>query len=333
MVVTPSSLARRGIVEVAAFALPMARRFRGTTVREGLLLHGRSGWGEWAPFPEYDDAVAARWLSAALEAATGAWPAAHRSVVTVNAIVPALSPQQSAQVAREAYEQSGATTFKVKVAEPGQSLEDDVARVAAVRGAVPAGSRFRVDANGGWTAAQAREVLASLGELEYVEQPCAALADCAAVRELAPVALDESVRLAPGTGGRAGAGGLDELRAAADVVVLKPTPLGGVEVALTLAARIGRPVVVSGAMDSAVGLGVGLALAAALPDQQYAAGLGTGRLLGRDVTSVPVVPREGVLPVARHAPDRAALAAVAMPADRLAWWQARLERALALLLR
>lgn len=316
------ALAARGIEQVVGFALPMARRFRRTTVREGLLLRGPSGWGEWAPFGEYDDAVAARWLAAALEACCGRWPAPRRDVVAVNAIVPALPPGQAALVAREAYEQSGATTFKVKVAEPGEPVAADVARVAAVRAAVPAGSRLRVDANGGWSLAQAREALPQLGELEYVEQPCASLADCAAVRDLAPVALDEAVRLAGAD--------VDALRTAADVVVLKPTPLGGVRPALALAERLGLPVVVSGALDSAVGLSVGLALAAALPEQAYAAGLGTGRLLLRDVTAEPLVPRGGVLAVARQVPDPVALAAVAMPAERLARWHERLSRALAL---
>lgn len=322
----PVALRELGIEVVVGYALPLRQTFRRTTVREGLLLRGPAGWGEWAPFPEYDDAVAARWLAAAVEAATTGWPAPRRDTVAVNAIVPALAPEDAAALAHDAYAESGCTTVKVKVAEVGKSAADDVERVAAVRAALPSSARIRVDANGGWSLAQAREVLPLLGDLEYVEQPCASLADCAAVRDVARVALDEGVRLAGDPlAARA------RLRAAADVLVLKATPLGGVRAALDLADALGLPVVVSGALDSAVGLSAGLALAAALPGQPYAAGLGTGRLLARDVTTVPVVPRGGSLLVVRHAPDEATLRELAMPDDRRAWWQLRLARACALL--
>ena len=229
----PSALANVGITEVVGYALPLTRTFRRTTVREGLLLRGPAGWGEWAPFPEYDDAAAARWLAAAVEAATTAWPAAVRDTVAVNAIVPALPPDEAAAVAAQAYEQSGCTTVKVKVADPGEPLAADVARVHAVRDALPSHARVRVDANGGWTLAQAREVLPQLGELEYVEQPCRTLADCARVRESGvPVAVDEGLRLAddPDSGRT-----LAAIRAAADVVVVKVAPLGGVRRALAIA--------------------------------------------------------------------------------------------------
>ncbi len=322
----PAGLRAAGIEDVAAYAVRLRRTFRRTTVREGLLLRGPAGWGEWAPFPEYDDVVAARWLAAALEAATTGWPATRRDLVTVNAIVPALAPQDAATLAYDAAQESGCATVKVKVAEAGQSIGDDVARVAAVRGALPPGTRIRVDANGGWTLAQAREALPLLGELEYVEQPCASLADCAAVRDLTRVALDEGIRLADDP-----AAARAELRAAADVVVLKAAPLGGVRAALAVAHDLGLPAVVSGALDTAIGLSAGLALAAALPEQPYAAGLGTGRLLAADVTARPVVPRGGALAVVRHVPDDTALRAAAMPVDRQQWWQQRLARAAALL--
>lgn len=325
MIVVPAALRALGIDLAVGFALPLTRTFRRTTLREGLLLRGPAGWGEWAPFPEYDEAVAARWLAAAVEAATGEWPTARRDTVTVNAIVPALSPEDAATVARAAYEESGCTTVKVKVAESGDALTDDVDRVAAVRAAMPADARIRVDANGGWSLARAREVLPLLGDLEYVEQPCASLADCAAVRDLAPVALDEGVRLADDPVAAA-----VELRSAADVLVIKAAPLGGVRAALGIAEEVGLPVVVSGALDTAVGLSAGLALAAALPEQPYAAGLGTGRLLARDVTTTPVVPRDGVLLVVRHAPDDAALRDTAMPGGRQGWWSDRLARVAAL---
>ena len=162
-----------GILEVVPYAVPLTRRFRGITLREGVLLRGVSGWGEWAPFPEYDDVTGARWLAAALEQATGVWPEPRRGQIAVNAIVPALAPADAAQFARAAYDESGCTTIKVKVAEVGTTSGADRDRVLAIVTALPSHVRIRIDANGGWSPAEAEEALQSLSdlELEYVEQP------------------------------------------------------------------------------------------------------------------------------------------------------------------
>ena len=324
--------------EAVPFALPLSRRFRGTTLREGVLLRIGDRWGEWAPFPEYDDPTAARWLRGALEAARGEWPRAVRDEVEVNAIVPALGGRDAAALVVEAVGSDGCTTVKVKVAERGQPFDADVERVAAVRAALDdcgaAEGRIRVDVNGSWAVAEAAERLAVLddlaGGLEYAEQPCASLEEMASLHERTGVrlAVDEGVRLA----GDLDASAVDRVVAAADVLVLKAVPLGGVRRSLEVAAAVGLPVTVSGALDSSVGLAAGLALAGALPDEPFACGFGTGRLLAADLTAQTALPRDGRLSVVRHDPDPHALsrAHARLDAGRSAWWHERLRRCLEL---
>jgi o-succinylbenzoate synthase len=308
--------------------LPMRVRFRGLLEREALLLRGPSGWGEFSPFVEYDDVESARWLAAAVEAGWGSPPPAVREAVPVNATVPAVAPHDvPAVLARY----NGCSTAKVKVAERGQRLEDDVARVAAVRSVLGAGGRIRVDANGGWSVDDATRALAALSrfDLEYAEQPCASLADLGALRrQLARqgidvlVAADESIRKADDPMRVAAAG-------SADVVVLKVAPLGGVGPALRVAEACGLPVVVSSALDTSVGIAAGVALAAALPELPFACGLGTVGLFERDVAAEPLRPLGGLLDVgaARSVePDPERLAELAAPADRTRWWLDRLLR-------
>jgi O-succinylbenzoate synthase len=316
------------VLDVHVVAVPMRVPFRGVTTREVLLLQGPAGWGVFGPFPEYEDAEAARWLAAAHEAATTEPPPPLRDSVAVNATVPAVP---AARVPEVLARFPGCTTAKVKVAEAGQRLADDVDRVAAVRDALGPGGRVRVDANGGWSLPDAQRALAALAPygLEYAEQPCATVEDLAALRVALArahvdvlVAADESVRKAedPLRVARAGA---------ADVLVVKVAPLGGVRPALAVAQECGLPVVVSSALDTSVGISAGLALAAALPDLPYACGLATTGLMVSDVADLPVV--DGALPVGRVAPDPARLVALAAPPDRQAWWRARLSRCAALL--
>jgi O-succinylbenzoate synthase len=287
-----------------AFAIPLRTRFRGITVREGALIEGPAGWGEFSPFAEYGPAESARWLASAIESATVPWPAPVRDSVPVNVTVPAVSAERASEIVAA----SGCRTAKVKVAERGQVLADDVARMEAVRDALDAagaGGRIRVDANGGWTVDEAAAALRALGKytLEYAEQPCATLEELAELRRLVdiPVAADESVRKAA-----------DPLRVraagAADIVVVKVQPLGGVRAALEVAEACGLPVVVSSAVDSSAGLAAGVALAAALPSLPYACGLATMSLLVGDVTAEPLAESGGALPVRRPPVDQAALA-------------------------
>ncbi len=292
-------------------SLPMRVRFRGITTRELALIDGPAGWGEFGAFLEYGNAEAAHWLAAALDSAYRMPPPPLRTRIDVNATVPAIP---AAQVPEILARFPGARTAKVKVAEPGQTLDDDVARVDAVRALVPT---VRVDANGAWTVAQAIEAAAALtvsGPLEYIEQPCASVDELAQVRRQVdvPVAADESIRKAgdPLAVVRAGA---------ADIAVLKVAPLGGISALLTIAAQIDIPVVVSSALDSAVGIAVGLAAASALPSLDHACGLGTGRLFVEDVTD-PVEAKDGYLPVGPVVPDPARLQALAAAPDRRQWW-------------
>ncbi len=305
------------MAEPVVWSLPMRTRFRGIDVREGVLLRGAAGWGEWSPFPEYDVAECGPWLAAAREAADLGWPAALRASVPVNVTVPAVGPQAAADIVRAS---AGCRTAKVKVAEPGQSEADDLARVEAVRDALGRDGRVRVDANGGWDVDTAVRMVALLDRvgLEYVEQPCRTVEELAAVRRRVdvPIAADESIRKAE-----------DPLRvarlAAADIAVLKVQPLGGVRACLRIAEQIGLPVVVSSALESSVGIAAGLALAAALPELPYACGLATLQLLNDDVTSAPLRVVDGALPVVRPEPDRAD--AVAADDETTARWLVRLR--------
>jgi O-succinylbenzoate synthase len=285
-----------------AFAIPLRNRFRGITVRRGALLRGPAGWGEFAPFAGYGPAESARWLASAIEAATLGWPAPVRSEIAVNATIPAVGPELAYDIAGR----SGCRTAKVKVAEPGQGERDDLERVAAVRDALGRDGRIRVDANGGWDVEQAAKMLQRLAGigLEYAEQPCATLDELARLRRLVdtPLAADESIRKASDPLAVRAAG-------AADIVVLKVAPLGGVRGALEIAAECGLPVVVSSAVDSSVGLAAGVALAAALPELRYDCGLGTMQMLTGDVTASPLRPDAGKLPVRAAAVDEEALAA------------------------
>ena len=302
-------------------ALPMRVRFRGITVREVALIDGPSGWGEFGAFLEYEPDEAAHWLASGIESAYGTRPSVCRNRIRINATIPAVP---AARVPEVLARFPGVTTAKVKVAEPGQTLADDVNRVNAVRELIPT---VRVDANGGWTVEQAVAAAAALtadGPLEYLEQPCGTVAELAAVRARTdvPVAADESIRKA--------ADPLAVVRAgAADIAVLKVAPLGGVRSLLDIAAQIDVPVVISSALDSAVGIAAGLVAAAALPRLDHACGLGTGGLFVEDVAEMTVV--DGSLAVAGVVPDPARLAALAAPADRRNWWIARVRACCALL--
>ena len=311
-------------VEVRGYSVAMPVRFRGLTRRQGLLWRGPAGWAEWSPFLDYAGAELVPWLRAADEAAERGWPAPVRDAVAVNSTVPAVGPEQAYAIVAG----SGCGTAKVKVAERGQTLADDLARCEAVRDALGPAGRLRVDANGAWDLEAAERAVRALDrfDLEYVEQPCAAVEDLAALRvRLAragrpvPVAADESIRRAE-----------DPYRVvaldAADVAVLKVAPLGGVRAALEVAERIGLPVVVSSAVETSVGLAAGVALAAALPELPYACGLATIGLLADDVVTEPLRPVDGMLPVRPVVVDEERLAAVRMDPEDEASWHERLNR-------
>jgi O-succinylbenzoate synthase len=303
------------------FSIPLRTRFRGLTEREGLLIEGPVGWGEFSPFLEYDAPTSAPWLACAREAAFEGWPDPVRSVVPVNVTVPACDPERAAEIVRSS---RGCRTAKVKVAEPGQAPGEDEARLEAVRDALGADGLVRIDANGAWTLDEALVRVPVLdraaGGLEYVEQPCASVEDLAALRRRTdvPIAADESIRRAA-----------DPYRVrdleAADIAVLKVQPLGGVRACLRIAEDIGMPVVVSSAVESSIGIAAGVALAAALPSLDHACGLATVQLLSDDVVDEPLLPVDGALPVRRPVVSTAALARVAARPDREEHWQRRFD--------
>jgi O-succinylbenzoate synthase len=302
------------------YSIPMRTKFRRITVRNGMLLRGPAGWGEFSPFEDYSDAEVVPWLAAAVETTRLPWPTPLRTRIPINCTVPVVSPERAAEIVRA----SGCATAKVKVADPGMSIVEDCERVAAVRDALGPAGAIRVDANAAWDVDTAigaiRELDRAAGGLEYVEQPCPELDDLAAVRRGVDVriAADESIRRAE-----------DPLRVAvagaADVAVLKVQPLGGVARTLAVAEACGLPCAVSSAVETSVGLAAGLALAGALPELDFACGLGTMSLLTSDVVPDSLRPVDGWLPVptASPAPDPGLVHADEAVS---AYWRDRLRR-------
>lgn len=320
----PAVLADLGIDRIVAWSIPMTTRFRRITVRDGLLLHGPAGWAEASPFWDYGPEESSAWLRAAIEDATCERPAPRRDAVAVNTTIPVVAPEAAHRLATA----QGAGTAKVKVADPGTSIAEDAARLEAVRDAMGPAARIRIDANAAWTLDEALAAIPVLdravGGLEYVEQPVASLEDLAAVRRgvEVPIAADELVRRAedPLRVARAGA---------ADLLVMKVQPLGGIRRCLELAEQAGLPVVVSSALETGIGLSAGTALAAALPELPYACGLGTGALLTGDVVAGAYAVQDGQLAVTRPVADEHRLAAHAADADLARRWERRLAACLA----
>jgi O-succinylbenzoate synthase len=314
-------------------SLGLVTPFRGITTRESLIIRGEVGWTEFSPFDDYSDAECVSWLRAAIEfgwspdaalASTG-----HPESVPVNATMPAVGPEQVAEILA-LFE--GCRTVKVKVGGPGTTLADDVARVREVRRQMGAEGRIRVDANGTWNVDEAEHALHSLAEfdLEYVEQPCASIHELAELRERThymgiPIAADESVRRErdPLEVARAGA---------ADILVIKVQPLGGITRALGIVREAGLPAVVSSALETSVGLSMGAQLAARLPQLEFDCGLGTAALLTGDVTDAPLLPHNGVIDVTRPKVSDELLARHAASPERSTWWRERLTRVHDLLL-
>ena len=303
--------------------LPMRTRFRGITLREAVLFEGPEGWTEFSPFVEYDDEEASAWLHAAIDFGWRAQPTPLRELIPVNATVPAVAAEAVATVL-DRY--PGARTAKVKVAEPGQTLADDVARVRAVRDRLGPEGRIRVDANAVWNVDEAEHAIHALApfDLEYVEQPCATVEELAEIRARTrymdiPVAADEGVRKAsdPLAVARAGA---------ADLLVIKAQPLGGVHAALRIVAEAGLPVVVSSALDTSIGIAMGARLAAAVPELDFDCGLGTVARFEEDVAVDPLVPVDGTIRVERPEVSATQVDRLSAPADRRDWWLERVRR-------
>lgn len=308
------------LASMQVVALPLKSKFRGITVREVALFKGPAGWGEFAPFLEYDDHESSTWLLSAIDAATNPAPMAYRGFVKVNATLPALNSAKEIEELLLSF--AGCDTVKIKV---GENLAEDIVRVARVRALLPK-VKLRLDVNGGWKVDQALVSLYAIyeevGPLEYVEQPCASLDELRRLKEKLAVDIkitgDEVIRKA------ADPFAID-LQDAVDVLMLKAAPLGGITRAREIAAHHKLPVVVSSALDSAVGISYGLQLAASLPSLDYACGLATGQLLSADIAELPLL--NGQLEVKALSPDADLLAKYAVPVERLTWWKERTKRA------
>lgn len=315
----------------------MRVKFRGITTREMLLVEGAAGWGEFGAFPEYDDREASFWLRNALEMAWQGPPPSCRTHIPINGTIPALDAATDAETIADLIAGfGGVTTYKIKVAERGQTLADDVARVALVHELAPH-ALIRVDANMGWTVREALTALPTIVDaaggsdnFEYAEQPCATVAELHELRRL----LDPSIHIAADESIRRAADPLDVIRVeAVDRVVVKAPPLGGPSQLLELAQQIPQRVTVSSALDSAVGMNAGLAAASALPAGEGstgvvdipACGLGTGNFFIKDLCESHQV-QDGYLRYQLASPDRDALRTLCATPDREEWWQARLRR-------
>ncbi len=308
-------------------SLPLRTKFRGVVDREVMLFKGPNGWAEWSPFLEYPDEEAAVWLSAAIEFAYGKTPTAVRDRIPVNATLPAVAPDQVAAVLARF---GSFSTVKIKVAEPGQTPGQDVDRIVEVRKLYPE-AKIRLDANGGWSPELSFSFIKALAgqgiELEYLEQPCKTIDELARLRQMiaessfnVPIAADESVR-------KASDPMLVVEAEAADILVLKVAPLGGISRAMEIARGAGLPVVVSSALDSSVGISMGAHLAAALPDLRFDCGLATASLLAGDVTRQPLLPVDGFIDVRRVEIDQQKLDIFEAEDHRIDWWVDRLDRA------
>ena len=296
-------------------SLPMKSNFRGINHREVALFEGPQGWAEFSPFLEYSDEESARWLACAIEAATQATPTLYRSSVGVNATMPALN--RESEIADVLSGFPGCTTVKIKV---GTNEKEDLERIATVRKLSPQ-SKIRIDVNGLWSVDQAAKFLESCGEIEYVEQPCATVAELRELKSRVDVKIvgDEILRKSKNP--------IElDLDGAIDILMLKVQPLGGIRNAHALATHHKLPVVVSSALESAVGINYGLTLAASFEEMSYDCGLGTGSLLAKNVAEIPIV--DGKMQIQRFEPNFAGLET---SADRFDWWKNRIMRTAALL--
>lgn len=308
------------LASMQVVALPLKSKFRGITVREVALFEGPAGWGEFAPFLEYDDQESSTWLLSAIDAATNQAPMAHRGFIKVNATMPALNDEKEIERLLNSF--PGCDTIKIKV---GENLAEDIVRVARVRALLPK-AKLRLDVNGGWSVEQALinlyEIYEEVGPLEYVEQPCATIEELRELKERLAIELkiagDEVIRKAPDPFAL-------DLQGAVDLLMLKVAPLGGITRAREIGAHHQLPLVVSSALDSAVGIGYGLQLAASLPTLEYACGLATGQLLSSDIATLPL--EKGQMSVRSVSPDAELLAKYAVPVERLTWWKERTTRA------
>jgi O-succinylbenzoate synthase len=302
-------------------ALPTRTNFRGINVREVALFQGEYGWGEFSPFLEYGYEECAPWLMSAIEGATKPRPKLYRNSVRVNGTIPATNDKSVIKSLVDTYQ--GVKTFKVKV---GDNLGEDIVRLAQIR-SLGRDIKIRIDVNGLWSVKEALTNLYAfyeeVGPFEYVEQPCATLEELrelkASIRIPLKIAVDDVLRKAKDPFAL-------DLTGAADLVMLKVQPLGGIARAHKLAEHHKLPVVVSSALESAVGINYGLQLAASFEEMNFDCGLGTGSLLAANVADLPIV--DGQIEISDVEPD---FNGYEVAPDRFEWWKNRVMKTAELL--
>jgi O-succinylbenzoate synthase len=298
----------------------MRTRFRSLDIRETALIKGESGWGEFAPFVEYSDQESLPWLESAIEAADKALSPALRESIPINATVPASNDEAEIEQILSWY--PGVDTVKIKV---GTGIKEDLARIKAVRKYLPK-AKIRIDVNGSWSVDDALSNISAIYEvtgdlLEYVEQPVASLDELKQLKEGMSVdvkiAGDEVLRKAKDPFAIS-------LDGAIDILMLKVSPLGGIKRAMDLASYHKLPVVVSSALESAVGISYGIALAARVPRLDYACGLGTSALFNQDISDIPII--NGSIKAASYPIDLERVERYELKGERLEWWRNRISR-------
>jgi len=308
------------LASLRVLALPMRTTFRSLNIRETALFKGENGWGEFAPFVEYSDQESLPWLESAIEAADKPLSPALRESIPINATVPASNDEAEIEQILSWY--PGVDTVKIKV---GTGIQEDLVRIAVVRKHLPK-AKIRIDVNGSWSVKEAvlnvnaiYEVTGDL--LEYVEQPVASLDELKQLREDMSVdvkiAGDEVLRKAKDPFAIS-------LYGAIDILMLKVSPLGGIKRAMDLASHHKLPVVISSALESAVGISYGLALAARVPNLDYACGLGTSALFKQDVSDIPIV--NGAIKATGYPIDLDRVERYELKGERLEWWRNRISR-------
>jgi O-succinylbenzoate synthase len=296
-------------------ALPTKTNFRGITVREVALFKGEQGWAEFSPFVEYDDQESAAWLACAIEAATVPRPHLYRTHIAVNGTIPALNNESELERIDNSF--PGVNTFKVKV---GTNADEDLLRLNVIRSLRPH-AKIRVDVNGLWSLDEAEKFLNSVGDIEYVEQPCATIEELRELKKRVNVKIvgDEVIRKSPDPF-------KIDLTGAIDYLMLKVQPLGGIKRSHALASHHNLPVVVSSALESAVGINYGLILAASFEEMNFDCGLGTGSLLAENVADLPII--DGKIEISDVNPI---LDGLDVSAERFDWWKNRIMRTAELL--
>ena len=308
------------LASLRVLALPMRTTFRSLDIRETALFKGENGWGEFAPFVEYSDQESLQWLESAIEAADKALSPALRESIPINATVPASNDEAEIEQILSWY--PGVDTAKIKV---GTGIKEDLARIAAVRKHLPK-AKIRIDVNGSWSVKEALSNIIAIYEvtgdlLEYVEQPVASLDELKQLKEGMSVdvkiAGDEVLRKAKDPFAIS-------LDGAIDILMLKVSPLGGIKRAMDLASHHKLPVVISSALESAIGISYGLALAARVPNLDYACGLGTSALFNQDVSDIPIV--NGAIKATNYPIDLDRVERYELKGERLEWWRNRISR-------